>query len=88
MLGFVLSTLPLESIGLRLEPTGFFLFHENTPSLGELIEVNLVAVKVRAVNTGELHLPANGNPTGSAHAGSVYHNRIEAYECRDIVSLG
>jgi hypothetical protein len=34
-------------------------------------------IEERAIHTGKLHLFAYGYPAGTAHAGSIQHNRVQ-----------
>jgi hypothetical protein len=44
----------------------------------QFVEVDQVAVEIRAVYAGELHVPAHRDAAGAAHAGAIHHDRIEA----------
>src|ERR1039457_2746125 len=44
----------------------------------QLIEVDQVAVEIRAVHASELHFPADGDAAGPAHSGAIHHDGIEA----------
>ncbi len=48
-------------------------------SLYEGIKIDLMRVKIRSVNTGELRLSADYNAAAAAHAGTVYHDRVKRY---------
>ena len=43
----------------------------------EQVEIDLVAVELRAVHAGELRLAADVDPAAAAHAGAVHHHRVE-----------
>ena len=51
----------------------------------ELVIIDLVAVKIRAVDTGELHLAADRD---AAHTGSVDHDRVQRNDGLDAERLG
>ena len=44
-----------------------FLLEVGARAAGQLIEVHLVRVELRPINTGEPNLPAHGDPASSAH---------------------
>src|SRR5271157_970986 len=44
----------------------------------ELVEVDLMAVELGAVDAGELRLTADGDPAGAAHARAVHHDGVQA----------
>ena len=45
-------------------------------SLHGLIKINQMTVKLRAINTGKLHLTIHHQSACAAHSGSVHHNRV------------
>ena len=62
-----------------------FLRLERLHSHHHVVPVNLVAVKVRAVNADKLCLAANANAAAAAHSRSVNHNRVERNDSRNVV---
>ena len=68
------------------EPAFFGLVKAGT--LHCLIEINFPAVKLRTVNAGELYLAADQEPAGSAHSGSVNHDRVHRNDCGDAELFG
>ena len=52
-------------------------------TLHSLIKIYKMAVKFRSVYTGKLHLAVHKQTTGTAHAGTVYHDRVHADNCRN-----
>ena len=53
----------------------------------ELVIIDLVAVKIRAVDTGELHLAADRDAAAAAHTGSVDHDRVQRNDGLDAERL-
>ena len=49
----------------------------------QLVEVDQVAVEIRAVHAGELHVAAHRDAAGPAHSGAIHHDRIEADDGRN-----
>ncbi len=43
----------------------------------QLLEVDQVAVEIRAIDAGKLDLAAHGDAARAAHAGAVHHDRVE-----------
>src|SRR3974390_486567 len=57
-----------------------FLFrrHVAPQPLHQIVEVDRMAVEIRAVDAGEKHLAADLHAAAPPHAGALYHHRIEA----------
>ena len=49
----------------------------------KFVEIHQVAVEIRAVHAGELHFAAHGDAAGSAHAGAIHHDGIQADDGRN-----
>ena len=49
------------------------------------VEIDLMPVKFRAIDTDEFRLAANRHPTPAAHSGAIYHDGVQAYKRLDAV---
>ena len=86
MLGILLNL-------LAEQVAGFFVFvtlpvEVHLAALETLVPVDLVTIKVRAVDAGELGLAADGEAAAAAHAGAVDHDRAHGNGGGDAVRLG
>ena len=54
-----------------------FCFLESSHSLEHFVPIYQGSVKLGTVNADKLRLSADGQTTGSAHSGSVYHDGVE-----------
>ena len=61
---------------------------EGAHTLEHLIPIYLGAIKLRTVDADKLGLAADGETAGSAHTGTIHHDGVERYICREIVFLG
>ena len=50
-----------------------------------LIKINLMAIKVGAIHTGEFHFAAHSEPAAAAHPGTIDHDGVHADGSRDAV---
>ena len=61
---------------------------EGTHTFEHLVEVDLMAVKLRTVNANKLGLSTYGDAASTAHACTVYHDGVERYVGRNLIFLG
>src|ERR1035437_4733347 len=67
---------------------GLLLLRQILPLTSQqLIEVDLVPVELRSVDTDELGLATDTAPAGAAHTGAVNHDRVKADEGLNAVWL-
>ena len=64
-----------------------FLFPIGAVAAHQFIKIHLMSVKVRAVYTGILGLSADCYTTSAAHAGTIYHNRVQRYNGLYVIGL-
>ena len=50
-----------------------------------LIEINLMGIEFRAVDTSKFGLSTDSNPAGTTHTGTVHHDSIQAGNGRDFI---
>ena len=60
----------------------------DTVAAHEFVIIDLMSVKVRAIDTSKLHLAANRDATAAAHAGAVNHDRVQRDDRFDAERLG
>ena len=61
---------------------------EGAHALEHLVPVYQTAVELRTVDTHEAGLAADGQTTGTTHAGAVYHDGVQRHVGGDVVFLG
>jgi len=56
----------------------FFIAMVHLLAFGHFIEIDFMAIEIRAIDTCEFGFAANRHPASPAHTGAIHHNRIEA----------
>ena len=83
---------PSFSVALPAAPVLFvghsLLLAVHPQAARQEIEVHLMAVEFRSIDTGEFRLPPDGDPAGPAHPRGIHHDGVEADDGLDTVGPG